>query len=255
MLIGFAFMLPFIHKRDHEIKLEELIRTDCLYFDRLTSSVEDYFNPRNKQLEEGFGTTDKNKAIEPDKMSNKSLDSKQQFKAEGNMNKTISSNNDGRGNNQINNLDQIDAKDNNPDKLVLRDNIVTPVNDNKEVVMVNNFVDKEKAVDVTISEDKNEDPTDEVLNKITLPDYNCLKGNEVVVSDFRPSRRFLKDEILTYHLLIAMIFKISIVNPVFIRSTKLCLQLSLLFGFNAILYSDYYITQRALTNSTQVIFV
>jgi hypothetical protein len=89
--------------------------------------------------------------------------------------KNNASNND-VGNNQINNLEQIEVKENSPDKLVLRDNIATPINNNKEVVSINNFVDKEKAVDVTVSDDKNEGPTDEVLNKITLPDYNCLKA-------------------------------------------------------------------------------
>jgi hypothetical protein len=306
-MVGLAICFFCLHKRDEERRLQDLIRTDCLYFERSGMKASEYFEPRNKQEEMEMnggvagGVPPINKTADPNE-KNKDLNDPKQGVNDNNqdpngphtnaLDRTMDDNNNDNDNNNNNNnnnpyyKNMNNKNENNPKGVIGKRNEfveVLKLKDNKDplegidsinegnynnntiandkpdnTVMYNNYFDKggnnmNKSIDEN-PEKMNPELPSEILNKITLPDYNALDPSEIMVNDKRKMGRFFKDELTTYHKVFSIISKVSVLDPVFIRTTKLLFGLTMSFCLNAMLYSDIYITDRT-TNQVKPVSI
>jgi hypothetical protein len=122
-----------------------------------------------------------------------------------------------------------------------------------DIKIHNNFVAIKNPDDNTKQEDVHNnslkiDPEivkPDYTHRITMVDYETLNMSEMFVYDKRSFKKYLWDNCIRHNLLISIIFKHSLIDPIYIRIAKLVFCLSLMFGTNAMLFSDYYIELRA----------
>jgi hypothetical protein len=80
--------------------------------------------------------------------------------------------------------------------------------------------------------------------KVTLHDYKSLK-----VKDFQYDKRsflvYLRDELIVHHRLLSIVFKRSLISPIYLRLNKLIFELSMTFALSAMLFNDTLIDNRA----------
>jgi hypothetical protein len=88
------------------------------------------------------------------------------------------------------------------------------------------------------------------VNNIIMRDYEDLTLEERLVYDNRTLVKYLWDNIARRHQLISIMVKNSVIDPIYIRTTKLIFSFALIFGFNAILFTDSYIEARAFGSYT-----
>jgi hypothetical protein len=141
----------------------------------------------------------------------------------------------------------------NPTKLTLNNNRTSHNNGIpipiviRPVTIQNNYIiadDQRSEARVITEEDK-------LTNvKITFQDYKSLKVNEYHY-DRRSFSVYFKDEILTHHRLLSVVFNTSLMDPLYIRLHRIIFEFSLTFALSAILFSDSYIDSRA-SNSSNV---
>jgi hypothetical protein len=127
----------------------------------------------------------------------------------------------------------------NKDILILQGNN-NDVNDNAinnehNEIKINNFITE--SVKVTPS------PVTE-KKLITIKDYEELECEELYL-DERNFMTMLKDLLVLDHSLISLVYKRSLFDPAFIRLNQFAFECSLQFCFNALLFTDSYIDQRA----------
>jgi hypothetical protein len=224
--IVLTVFLLFFYKTD----LEEIIKQDCLVFDRKKVIPDEYFLKADKT----------NAKIEPLKVPEEDLNTSRNFKAEND-----------------------EANLNNPDVLKLKENInnsenitienktdlITAHNNNNNEAILNNYIELNPIQEVqTVTETQNNKNT----HQITMRDYESLTLNERLTYDNRTLFTYLKDIIVRYNLVISLFYKDSIVDPSYIRVAKLFFLANLIFTTNSILFTEAYIELRA-NNDNRVI--
>jgi hypothetical protein len=235
-------ILLMVLRRNKKPLLEKIIKQDCLLFDRSRMSVDDYFyNPKAY----------KRTQIQP-------IDLNQQTRQDMNTSRHLNmpTNNNGVGNNNNN------QPSNSPNKLQLKDNgdgldnfdaidktVDQPYDaqtNYNNVKIFNNFVGD------GVTTIANTNHVNRVYNpNVTMKDYESLTMFERIKYDKRTFGRYLWDTMMRRNIIISVILKHSISDPIYIRVAKAVLSFSLIFGLNAYLYDDYYIDTRAM--STNVI--
>jgi hypothetical protein len=135
-------------------------------------------------------------------------------------------------------------------ELQLRDNIIEQDNTNAiptitNELQVNNFIQSQ-------SDDK-QLVVKKTNHLISLPDYEELGPDDVLLFDKRTSTQLLKDNILTDHPIFSLIFKKSIFDPAFLRVLDLVFQYSIQFSVNAMFFTDNLIESR-MSNPNKVKF-
>src|SRR5690606_28479715 len=128
----------------------------------------------------------------------------------------------------------------------------TSVDDKK---IVNNYMQESQKAPLPneLVNETNTTDSNKKLNKITLKDYDSLELGEIIDYDHRSSLKYIKDDIIINHSLVSVLFKTSILDPVYIRSTRLVFQISMNFAFNAILFTDNYIDARVNNKAGNVL--
>jgi hypothetical protein len=160
------------------------------------------------------------------------------------------------------------------EKLKLRDNVNSIENEN-EVNLTSSILSwkKEKnttndnvniknnyVYDMNISREVKTDTKTKLASKksqhiITMRDFNSLTLEERFTYDNRSIITYCKDSLIQHHSIISIIYKGSVVDPIFIRVAKLIFTLSLIFGINALLFTEYYIQLRATsTYEVKILF-
>jgi hypothetical protein len=79
---------------------------------------------------------------------------------------------------------------------------------------------------------------------ISIPDYEQLKPTEQLDYDRRSTITYFKDVLILNHPVLSLIFYRSLKFPKFIELSKLIFSISMLFGVNAMCYTDDVIDQR-----------
>jgi hypothetical protein len=91
-----------------------------------------------------------------------------------------------------------------------------------------------------------------LLKQITIKDYEFLSVEDSMKYNKRTFFKYLWDGLVHRHRLISIFSKHSIVDPFYLRLSRFMFDISLIFGLNAMTYSDSYIELRAL--STDKVF-
>jgi hypothetical protein len=216
--IALTVFLLFFYKTD----IEEIIKQDCLVFDRKKVTSDQYFLKANQTTTQ----------IEPVKVPEEDLNTSRNFKAE----------NDEAN---VNNADVLKLKENinNSENITIEnktDLIITHNNNNNEATR-NNYLELNPSQEVqTIT--KNNTNT---IHQVTMRDYESLTLNERLTYDNRALFTYLKDIIVRYNLVISLFYKDSIADPSYIRVAKLFFLANLIFTTNSILFTEDYIELRA----------
>jgi hypothetical protein len=121
----------------------------------------------------------------------------------------------------------------------------------KEGVAYNNFI--VDAEDGKSSSTKDTRRMEDV--RVTIHDYHCLSMKESIVYDKRSFKNYLVDHIKEHHRLMSLIFKTSLIHPVFIRTNELIFEMSLQFSISALLFTDTYIDDRAKNPNNVSLFI
>jgi hypothetical protein len=217
--IALTVFLLFFYKTD----IEEIIKQDCLVFDRKKVTQDEYFLKADKTTTQ----------IEPLKVPEEDLNTSRNFKAEND-----------------------EANLNNPDILKLKENInnsenitienktdlITALNNNNEAVC-NNYIELNPSQEVQTITETNK--TKNTFHQVTMRDYESLILNERLTYDNRTLFTYLKDIIVRYNLVISLFYKNSIADPSYIRVAKLFFLANLIFTTNSILFTEDYIELRA----------
>jgi hypothetical protein len=123
-------------------------------------------------------------------------------------------------------------------KMEIKNNI-----DNRNEIRVNNFI---------VTDNLEKTRAEKALNNfITLQDYESLEGEESLMFDKRTYIQMLKDRLQLDHPVISLIFKKSMLDPIFIRLICFIFQYSLQFTINAMFFTDNLIATR-INNSNNV---
>jgi hypothetical protein len=141
------------------------------------------------------------------------------------------------------------TSNNSPQKLNLKENVVendlqqshSNIQSKDHSVAVNNFIED----DISSKKDSLEEKDKKISVSITMQDYHSLTLKESIKFDKRTFKAYLADNIIENHKIINLIFKKSLLHPLFIRINELIFDLSLTFAINALLFSDNYIDARA----------
>jgi hypothetical protein len=83
-----------------------------------------------------------------------------------------------------------------------------------------------------------------VRPKYTILDYAGLTLTELLIYDKRSSYNYFIDCLTIEHSIMGLIYKTSLKDPTFLRLLKLIFSINLQLGFNALLFTDYYIDRR-----------
>jgi hypothetical protein len=119
-------------------------------------------------------------------------------------------------------------------------------NQNTDDVVINNNYLNEHNTTVPIIPDR-KTIEQRIKNSIlTLHDYDRLSSEEVLKHDRRDFKKYFQDELLRNHSIYSIIMKYSIEDPIFIRVFKLFILLLMIYGFNAVTYTDDYIDLLAM---------
>jgi hypothetical protein len=230
-------------RKDKQKYLHYIIKQDCLLFDRVKISLDEYFlkiKPKQiksidaKFMEPEFNTTrrfkqniyeEKGNRIQPNtlKNNNNDLDNVQIYKIMGN-----------------NNIDL----------------------ENNVQIINNNVVDKkiENTVGDTNTEEHDTPKPPEskskvtFYNEITMRDYEALSIEEMFIYDNRSFKKYLKESLIRNNMILAIILKHSILDPIYIRISKFIFSISLIFGINAMLFNEDYIEQRVSGNYKVILY-
>jgi hypothetical protein len=136
------------------------------------------------------------------------------------------------------------------------------IHNNNNIVMNNNFLSgggEENTNNVNTGDQLNtgadrKDIEERIKNTtITLNDYDRLKAKEAVYFDRRSFMKYFRDEMIRNHSLLGVFIKFSIVNPSYIRVFKLFVMFNMIYGFNAIVYTDDYIDLLAENQTVKFI--
>ena len=125
--------------------------------------------------------------------------------------------------------------------------------ENNNVNVYNPNITNEESSDVSVN---NEENKEDLIKKLfmaypnrepCLHDYSLLEPQETLKYDKRGFWRYILDSLISEHPVVSL-FKKSIFNPFFIRITFFIYSVVIGFGFNAMLYTDEYIDQKADTD-------
>jgi hypothetical protein len=118
----------------------------------------------------------------------------------------------------------------------------------REDILINNKVE----LNSSHKKNTNNDMTNITVERtITLQDYEELTPAKQLTYDKRKNLSFLKDQLAIDHPLFSLLFKRSLIDPLFLRVYQLVFSLSMQFAANAMFYTDSYIDKR-LNNQAQV---
>jgi hypothetical protein len=78
-------------------------------------------------------------------------------------------------------------------------------------------------------------------SKISIPDYETLTPMDLLIYDKRSNWKYLEDILILEHPILSIIIKRSLTDPLFLRIFKFLFSLIILFGMNALTYTDSYI--------------
>jgi hypothetical protein len=209
---------------------DDLLRTDCMFFDKDTMTVERYFGKRA------------NKKVYPNSPTHT-------LKSENNLNKTAA---DIESSRELKDKHPLDINDDiiKAKRLSLKDNEPLSRRTTGEQDMIiqhGNFTTSGKPeIKENIEIDNTQAREEELSNNyISLRDYTCLDAKDIPVYDLRPTGTYIKDEIYSRHRLLSVLLKSSIMDPVIIRSTKLVFHLSSCMASSALCFTDSEIDNRA----------
>jgi hypothetical protein len=107
------------------------------------------------------------------------------------------------------------------------------INNNNFLNNTTNSVNHVEVADIKIS--------DESKNAITVTDYDKLSPEEAIKYDRRTFKKYFTDETIKHHTIIGLVIKDSIKDPIYIRLFKFFVLCHMIYGFNAITYTDDYI--------------
>jgi hypothetical protein len=89
----------------------------------------------------------------------------------------------------------------------------------------------------------------DLMREITLKDYEILTLEEAFLYNNRTFIKYLLDGLVSKHQFVSLFTKFSLLDSIYCRIGCLILDISLIFGINAMLYTDYYIEQHAISES------
>jgi hypothetical protein len=238
ILLGLQISLTIVFallRRNTKQSLDKIIKQDCQLLDKSKVTVFDYFNiPMNGNQPQLYSNT---RGPEQDPNTTRQLNSPQKT-----LHPLAPTLNQGENRLQLHNaeheLDNVDAIGNTVD--------YGTTNGNNNVKIFNNFIDNTKVGPTVIQRTPN--------TNVTMRDYESLTLQERLANDNRTFTRYLWDSLVRRNIVISIIFKHSILDPTHLRIAKLIFSLSLIFGFNALLYTDNYIEYRAV-NQARVSFI
>jgi hypothetical protein len=225
-----GLIVVFVYLRKNSLNIDKVIIQDCLNIDRKTmANLNEYFGIRRSSMasnargmklkDQGDLNTSRNLRTEIER------DGDQQLKLKENMG----------------DFDNIVA-----DKTILGDNMGDEIN------IHNNFVDKRRASVETDAVNNSEIAgTQSSFHKnglvITMRDYEYLTIEEMFTFDGRSFLKYLVENLVRRNLIISIIFKHSIIDPVYIRIAKAIFCFSLIFGTNALFISNNIDSVRTVT--------
>jgi hypothetical protein len=218
---GLTIIFAFFRKQGN---LETIIKQDCLFVENKSTHLLNYhFLTRrmstapNAQLmtrePEDLNTS---RNLNPDFPKRKSLDDKELKLKE----------------NRIEGFENAEAN-------MANDDVNQGIGE--EVQIYNNFVARRDDVDVTHNENT---ILAGGIKIITMRDYECLTPEEMFIYDKRNLLQYLGDNLIRRNLILSVIFKHSIIDPVYIRIAKIIFSFSMLFGTNAFLLSNSITTEK-----------
>jgi hypothetical protein len=223
--------------------LKDIIKQDCLLFDRTSTSLEEYFNTKitgNEDINTSRGLKD-SKCVQR-RFTNEPFKFKENLKGLENVEET-------EGEHNLEKVIEIKVANNNYVGKV--DNVEQGVsqtfekNKDKDKDKDDSRIDFYNLLKATI--DENAD------SGITIRDYESLNLQEQLKYDKRIFSRYLKDNLVRHNQVISIICKVSIVDPTYIRITKLIFAFSLIFGTNALLFTDSHIEQIGENGSKVIV--
>jgi hypothetical protein len=257
-------------RKNKEPLLEKLIKQDCQIFDRKKMTLNEYFL--------NSGSKNSNNVIHPTTNINTDRvhefntsrpfnEMNQQTKPPENLAKNLNEpeqNNNLQLRDNINELDNIDAVNNTVDidaqggnDNSLRNRRISnfPLNPsdmkNNNIKIFNNYVDKDGTTTVHQTPQFNNSRSNSMsfLDNITMKDYESLTLSERFIYDNRSFPKYFLDNLRRTNIVISIFLKHSHIDPVYIRIAKLVFSLSLIFGTNAIFFTDSYIEKRAVSSN------
>jgi hypothetical protein len=144
----------------------------------------------------------------------------------------------------LNNSNRLNLRENNAARhSVNRDSELDDQEDNP--VARNNFVEKDDG-DGGRDEENYDKPNHK--NPITRPDYDSLDPHLIRRYDNRGLCDYLLDDIIRSHKLANIFFETTIFCPFYVKIAKLAFDLSLKFGFNALLTTDANLDARIIND-------
>ena len=84
----------------------------------------------------------------------------------------------------------------------------------------------------------------------TIRDYLELSSKEAVNCDKRSFKQIFLFYLVERHVIIKLIYKVSTLLPTWIRFLLLFLNIQIIFGLNAVFFTDYYIQKRVEDESS-----
>jgi hypothetical protein len=243
-------------RHNKKVYLEKIIFQDCHMFDRTKTTFTEYFlkrpvendssnKPQNeelntsRQLKESQPTdrgedSDRRGTVDPLTLKDNLKDIENNIAAKDKTVEEVDKNDIGDDNEQVEDDIKIRSEFVHEDNTKPHEDINDSIKDDSEKV------DPEKV--------QNQVTSAVCKSEVTMTDYESLNISEMFVYDKRSLKKYLWDNFVRHNLLMSILFKHSFVDPIYIRITKLVFCISLIFGTNAMLFSDYYIELRANSN-------
>jgi hypothetical protein len=217
-------------KKKNNSKLNNLIIQDCLMFDRTKTTLNDHFIKRMDLVptENVICSPTKN-VLCPEEMNTS------RYLQEGENPVKEKPNNLALKDNNFNDVENVENK-----------TVENTEKNEKDIEIHNNFVRANASIEIDPKNQQvaNQTNITTTLNLITMRDYESLTLEERLVYDTRSFSVYFKQNLVRTNLIFSIIFKESIIDPIHIRLAKLIFSVSLIFGTNAFLFSDYYVEQR-----------
>jgi hypothetical protein len=224
-LLGLWLILTLILvlcKKNISKHLRSIIYQDCVMFDRMSVPIDRYFirGDLNK-------TIDEKKETHPPAEVNSSRG----VQTRRGTTERLRINNNHNNNNSIENIEAIERT--NCEIGNTRDL-------HTNVIVHNNFVETKQT-----TTNSNIHPVKEKRiqfnHEVTMADYESLYLSEQIIYDKRTFPKYLSDILVSRNQLASVFLKYSLVDPVHIRVTRLIFSYSLLFGINALFFTETYI--------------
>jgi hypothetical protein len=90
---------------------------------------------------------------------------------------------------------------------------------------------------------------------ITYQDFSNIPSTQRFEYDMRDFKKYVGDELIQHHSVFKLFVKDSFVDPTWLSFIKLVYKINLVFGINAMVYSDYIIDRRAYYISSVILFI